>query len=256
MSKLSDWAEGIARTQNERSDRLKGMSGLVRFVGWLNNQFNPNHDWFDYEAMNSRFGNVRNQITQEGLTGAQQEANAFSADEAQKQRDWEEQMSNTAYQRQVADMRAAGVNPAMAMNGSSGASTPSSAAPSSVSPSSGISFQDILSLVMIPLQRKLLQAQAQNQRDQGEAALINARTNAAGLPIKEGELGVRQGELDVRRGELGVKEYEAETNRIRADIEKYLADAKVKATDKEIEKMSHEIAYIDETKSYVSRTMR
>lgn len=50
----------------------------------------------------------------------------FQSLEAQKNRDWQEQMSNTAYQRGVADMEKAGINPAMAMaNG--GATTPSGA---------------------------------------------------------------------------------------------------------------------------------
>lgn len=83
------------------------------------------------------FNSIMNKYTGAGLTGAEQEANAFTANEAEKQRQYETEMSNTAYQRQVADMQDAGINPALAMSGSSGASTPSGSAAQSVSPGSG-----------------------------------------------------------------------------------------------------------------------
>lgn len=53
--------------------------------------------------------------------------NEFNAQQAQINRDYETQMSNTAYQRAYADMAAAGLNPHLA-GGQGGASSPSGAA--------------------------------------------------------------------------------------------------------------------------------
>ncbi|UPW41196.1 DNA pilot protein [Sigmofec virus UA08Rod_5092] len=59
-----------------------------------------------------------------------QEQNIFNASEAQKSRDWQTEMSNTAYQRAVSDMKAAGLNPVLAYS-NGGASTPSGSTASS-----------------------------------------------------------------------------------------------------------------------------
>lgn len=108
------------------------------------------------------------------------EQNEFNADQAQINREWNAQMDSTKYQRTVADMQAAGVNPALAMNG--GVTT--QAASNSAASASSTPMLDLSSVVQMAMQAKQL-------RIQEKLADADVRVKNAEADIKEADAGVR-----------------------------------------------------------------
>lgn len=122
---------------------------------------------------------IINRVTQDNLTGAENAQNAFNAEEAQKNRDWQESMSNTAYQRATADMQAAGLNPALMYgNGSSGASTPSGSTASGQLGSAPIGLSDLMALASF--KKKLKEMDADIELKGSQAFLNRANANLSG----------------------------------------------------------------------------
>lgn len=74
----------------------------------------------------------------------QAEQARLAREEAQTGRDWSERMSSTEMQRRVADLTAAGLNPAMAMSSGHGATTPSASISGAAPAGAGANFQDVL----------------------------------------------------------------------------------------------------------------
>lgn len=107
------------------------------------------------DAMQGVFSDVHswanNLLTGERDYGRQKElqeiAQQFSANEAEKSRSWQAQLSNTAYQRAAKDLKAAGLNPALLYSSSGQASTPAGATAHGASASAGSSGQGVVSLI-------------------------------------------------------------------------------------------------------------
>ena len=84
----------------------------------------------------SALGNLATSAASLGFQAYQNQLDRdFNASQAQIQRDWEERMASSSYQRTVADMEKAGLNPAVMMAGNQGVSSFGSGASASSSSS-------------------------------------------------------------------------------------------------------------------------
>lgn len=149
------------------------------------------------------------------------EQNIFNKYEAQRAREWNQQMDSTKYQRTVADMQSAGINPALAMQG--GVTTQATSNATASAANVGTPELDLSQVAQMVMQERQLKIQE-------KLADSQARKNNAEAENKEIE-----------------NKYADEFNTLRNEgikISNSLSDAQISQIGKNIEKMDEEIAKI------------
>lgn len=117
----------------------------------------------------------------------------FNREEAQKTRDWQQQMRATQYQTATADMQKAGLNPMLAYS-QGGAGTPSGATASVGTGAGGTAapVRDVLDNASTAAQIQLITANA--DKAQSEADL-----NRENLPVVRGQVGLQNAQMALLR---------------------------------------------------------
>lgn len=141
------------------------------------------------------------------------EQNIFNQYEAQRAREWNLQVDSTKYQRTVADMRAAGVNPALAMSG--GVSTQASSSAQAQGANVDTPLFDFSQVAQLAMQSRQLSIQ-------NKLADADIRVKNAEADLKEKDAKVRDDYNDLLMKGMKISQQltDAQISQIKANISK------------------------------------
>lgn len=154
-------ASSVARTSPSSGGSSSSLSSdMSAYMKWINELTDRNTARSEAQAAELRdWQEQQNRIAME-----------FNSAEAAKNRDWQQMMSDTAHQREVRDLQAAGLNPVLSAMGGNGASVTSGATASGVTSSGAKGDVDTsASSALVGILGSLLSAQTELEMQRNTA---------------------------------------------------------------------------------------
>ena len=182
------------------------------------------------------------------------EQNIFNKYEAQRAREWNQQMDSTKYQRTVADMQSAGVNPALAMQGGVTTQASSNATAQAANiPAPQLDLSQVAQLALqekqLRIQEKLVNAQARKANAEAGLSEIDQQYRASYNEILQSGMKLSNSltaqNIEQVRANIGKIDQEVELLKKQAKTEeaaltlaqRYVQESLKNKTDQEIRNM-------------------